>query len=160
MKNYSDFIIIDSAAGLGSEALMPFQIADELFIVTNPETHAITDALKTIKIAERMNKKISIILNRIRKDKRELSVKEIKILLEKPLIAKIPEDDAVRESLMLRDAVIHTHPESKSARAYERLAEKIIGMREEKQKTMKIGEKKRLPEEKGKNFFSWMFKEE
>jgi len=163
LKKYADYIIIDSAAGLGKEALIPFQIADELFIVTNPETAAITDALKTIKLAEKFskNKKISIILNRIRKDKKELSHKEIKSLLEKPFIAKIPEDETFRESLMIRDALMHTHPESDAARAYERLAERIIGNKKENKinKEKEEQEVKKLSEKKN-NFFSWMFREE
>ncbi len=158
LKKYTDYIIIDSAAGLGKEALLPFQVADELYIVTNPETAAVTDALKTIRLAEKLNKKTSVILNRIRKDKKELSSREIKNLLEIPLIARIPEDIAIRESLMLRDAVIHTHPESKAARAYERLAERIIGTKENREENKEQQETKKLPE-KEKNFFSWMFKE-
>ena len=156
LKKYADYIIIDSAAGLGKEALMPFHIADELFIVTNPEIAAITDALKTIKIAEKFNKnkKISIILNRIRKDEKELSIREIKNILEKPIIAKIPEDIAIRESLMSRDVLIHTHPESHAAKAYERLAKKITGTKEEKK------EKTQNKNIEKKNFFSWIFKEE
>lgn len=159
LKKYADFIIIDSAAGLGRDALLPFHVADELLIVTNPETAAITNALKTIKIAEKLNKKISIVLNRIRKDNNELSNKEIKTILEKPFIARIPEDDSVRESLMQRDALIHIDPESNAAKAYEKLARRIAGI-EEEQKEKKQKEITRKLSKKSRGFFSWVFKDE
>ncbi|MCX8194393.1 MAG: cell division ATPase MinD [Candidatus Pacearchaeota archaeon] len=151
LKKHADYIIIDSAAGLGHEALLPFQVADELFIVTNPETTAVTDALKTIKVAEKMNKQVSVIINRIRKDKTEIPDKEIKMMIEKPILARIPEDNALRESLALRDAVVHTHPKSASARAYKKLAEKIIGIKHEQ----KLKEKTNKP-----SFFEWIFKKD
>ena len=43
----SDYVIVDSAAGLGREAISTIDLADEVIIVTNPEMPAITDALKT-----------------------------------------------------------------------------------------------------------------
>ncbi|MCL6500479.1 MAG: cell division ATPase MinD [Candidatus Pacearchaeota archaeon] len=158
LKKHADYIIIDSAAGLGHEALLPFSVADELFIVTNPETAAITDALKTIKVAEKMNKQVSVIINRIRKDKKELSDKEIKAIIEKPILARIPEDTAIRESLMLRDSVIHTHPRSSSAKAYRRLAEKIAGIKPEPKEERKENKTNRQKTSPG--FFRWMFKED
>src|SRR3989344_4634376 len=47
----SDIVIMDSAAGLGSEAMAPIAMADELIVVTNPEMPAVTDALKAVKLA-------------------------------------------------------------------------------------------------------------
>jgi len=47
----TEIMLVDSAAGLGKEALTAMSIADEIIVVTNPELPAVTDALKTIKIA-------------------------------------------------------------------------------------------------------------
>ncbi len=126
LKKHADFIIIDSAAGLGREALFAFNVADEILIITNPENAAATDALKTIQIAEKLNKKTSVILTRKRQDKKELSTSDLADLLEQKLLAIIPEDNAIRESLYLRDAVIYTHPRSRATKAYLNLAKKII----------------------------------
>ena len=54
----ADIIIVDAAAGLGKEALAAIDVADELIIITNPDLPAITDALKTIKLAEDNGTKI------------------------------------------------------------------------------------------------------
>ena len=55
LKKISNHIIMDAAAGLGEEAKSAMYAADEIIIVTNPEMSAVTDALKTIKLAEKIN---------------------------------------------------------------------------------------------------------
>ena len=64
-KELADYIIVDSAAGLGNEALSAIELADEIIIVTNPELPALTDALKTIKIADELDKPIKGIIVKI-----------------------------------------------------------------------------------------------
>ncbi len=128
-KKLSEYIIVDSAAGLGKEAISAIHLADELIIVTNPEMPAITDALKTIKIAEKMNTPIKgIIMTRVRKDKIEMHPDAVKDMLENPVIGMIPEDITIRESQNLKDAIIHTHPKSLPARAYKEIAAQLIGI--------------------------------
>lgn len=151
LKKITDFIIVDSAAGLGHEALLPFEAldeGDEILIVTNPEMPALADALKTIKLAEKMKKHVSgVIVTRARNKKPETTTKNIREMLEKPILAKVPEDDSVRESIALRNALVLTHPESRAAKSYKRLAAKIANIEYK-------------DESKGffSSLFSWMFK--
>lgn len=159
LKKDSDFIIIDSAAGIGHEALLPFQVADEILIVTNPEITALTDALKTIKIAERFNKKVSVILTRIRNEN-ELSTKEVKMILDKQILARIPEDESIREALMSRSSVIESFPKSKASKAYIRLAKKISGsILKDNSKKIENQINNENTEKKKSRFFRWMFNE-
>ena len=146
LKRYTDIIIFDSAAGLGREAINAIQAADELLVVVNPELPSVTDALKTIKLAEELGKSIrGVILTRTRGDGKEIKKEDIKIMLEYPILGTIPEDEAVRESLVLRDAVVHTHPRSNAAIAYKKLAAKLLGKRyverEEKAEKERLGYK-------------------
>jgi septum site-determining protein MinD len=125
----SDYVIFDSAAGLGDEALSAIEASDDLIIVTNPEMPAITDALKTIKLAEEMKKNVhGVIITRVRKNKSELGPEIVKDMLDVPILGMIPEDTKLQESLRLKDAIIHTHPKSKPSRAYKEIAAKIIGV--------------------------------
>ena len=48
----ADYIIMDSAAGLGREAISALSASDEVIIVTNPNISAVTDALKMLKVAQ------------------------------------------------------------------------------------------------------------
>jgi len=126
LKKTNDFVIIDSAPGLNEESLLALKAGDELLIVTNPELPAVTDALKTAKMACKLKKKIAgAVVARIRSEKSELSLENIKCLLELPIIAKVPEDEAVRRSIASRNAVIITAPKSPAGQAYMKLASKI-----------------------------------
>jgi len=126
-KELGDYVIVDSAAGLGNEALSIIQMADEIIVVTNPEMPAITDALKTIKVAEEMKKSIKgIIITRVKKNNFEMQPELVKDMLEVPILGMVPEDIAIQKSLSLKDALIHTHPKSKSARAYKEIAARLL----------------------------------
>lgn len=126
-KKISDYIIMDSAAGLGTEALSIINMADELIIVTNPEMPAITDALKTIKLAEQMKRPITgVIVTRVRKNDFEMQPETVKEMLEIPILGMVPEDTSIQKALHLKDAVVHTHPKCNASRAYKEIAAKIL----------------------------------
>ena len=118
-QKLAEIIIIDSAAGLGNEAMSAIEMADELILVTNPEMPAITDALKAIKMVEGKNKKIlGVIVTRVRKDDIEMRPETVKEMLEVPILGIIPEDDCVKISQVMKNAVIHTHPRCNASRCY------------------------------------------
>ncbi len=142
LKKISDIVIFDSAAGLGEEAKVALQIADEVILVTNPEMPAVTDALKTAKVAQDMGKDVKgVIVNRVRGNKSEMKLKSIREMLELPILGVIPEDSKVQEALYQRNAVFFTHPRSKVAKNYYKLAANVLG--------------REIPKEKG--FFSRFF---
>ncbi|MEK6760672.1 MAG: cell division ATPase MinD [Nanoarchaeota archaeon] len=124
-----DWVIVDSAAGLGLEALSAINLADELIIVTNPEMPAITDALKTVKLAQEMRKPVTgVIITKVRKDDIEMHPDVVKEMLEVPVLGMVPYDLSVSESLNMRDAVVHTHPKSAPARAYKEIASRLLNI--------------------------------
>jgi len=126
-KRIADYVIVDSSAGLGDEASSVIKMADGLIVVTNPEMPAVTDALKTIKLAEQLRKPvIGVIVTRVKKNKIELSPETVREMLETPILGMVPEDENVQKSINLRDAVIHTHPKSKSARAYKEIVARLF----------------------------------
>ena len=128
LRKSADFVIFDSAAGFGDEVIAVLDVADEIIIVTNPEMPAVTDALKAVKVAREMGKIVrGIIETRYKGAKYEMPLSSIKSMLEAPIIGVIPEDNAVKEALMRRDAVVHTHPRSRVARKYKEIASKVIG---------------------------------
>jgi septum site-determining protein MinD len=124
----SDIIIIDAAAGLGKEALTTINVSDELIVITNPEIPAVTDALKTIKVAEDNGTRVlGVVVNRIKGLKHELSLSEIKSMLEVPIIAAVPEDLAVPRSIAKKMPVVHHKPHSRASLEFQRLASSLIG---------------------------------
>jgi len=124
----ADNIIIDSAAGLGKETSSAIALADEIIIVTNPEMPAITDALKTVKLAEQMKKPVmGVIVTKVKNNSIEMSPETVKEMLEIPILGMVPEDISVSDSLNKKQSVVDAHPKSKAARAYKEIAAKIIG---------------------------------
>ncbi|MCX6748355.1 MAG: cell division ATPase MinD [Candidatus Pacearchaeota archaeon] len=128
LKKISNYIILDSAAGLGEEAKFAINSADEIIVVANPNILSVTDALKTITLAKELNKQVKgVIVTRVSGDRNEMPLQSIKEMLEVPILGIIPEDKAIGESLAKKNAVVHTRPGSKSAQAYLDLAAKILG---------------------------------
>ena len=135
LKKMADYVIYDSAAGLGDEAISAIEAADELIIVTNPEITAVTDALKTAKVAELYNKPIrGVIVTKHKKSSSAMPVTNIQEMLELPILGLVSEDKLIPKALVMKDALIHTHPKSKVARQYKAIAAKIMGNNNYKEK--------------------------
>lgn len=128
LKDISDFVILDSAAGFSEEAMATLDAGDEIIVVTNPEMPSVTDALKAIKVAKEIGKEVKgVIVTRHKNENYEMSLSSIKSMLECPIIGLIPEDPSVKKALNKRDAVVHVYPNSKASKKYVEIAEKIIG---------------------------------
>jgi septum site-determining protein MinD len=129
LSKISENIIIDCAAGLGNEAMSAIKMADELILVTNPEMPAITDALKTIKMAEQEKIPVKgIIMTKVMKNDIEMQPETVKDMLEVPILGMVPYDLSVSKSLNEKDAVVHTEPKSSAARAYKEIAANLLGV--------------------------------
>ena len=153
LRKIADHILLDSSAGLGEEAKAAIKSGDEIIIVTNPEISAVTDALKTIKLSEQMGKKVvGVIITRTEGKKWEMDIPTIRDMLETQILGVIPEDDAVKESQRMKNAVVHTHPRSKAARAYKKIARKLLGP-----EYVRRGEKEDQEEKRKKSFFARLF---
>jgi septum site-determining protein MinD len=128
-KKICEYVLVDSAAGLGSEAISLIEMADELIIVTNPEMPALTDALKAIKVAEQSKKPvIGVIVTRVKRNDIEMQPETVKEMLEVPILGMVPEDIFVQKSLGQKDAVVHVYPKSSASRAYKEIAAKLLGV--------------------------------
>ena len=124
----ADIVIVDAAAGLGREAMAAMSVADDLLIVTNPELPAVTDALKTIKLAEQNGTRVlGAVVNRFRGLKHEMNLNDIRSMLEVPIISVVPEDLWVPRSIAHRVPVVHHRPHSRASIEFQKLAAKIVG---------------------------------
>lgn len=126
LKNMCDFVIVDSAAGLGNEAISVLRNADEILIVTNPELPAVTDAFKVVTLAREVGIPVKgVILNKVRREDFDLGFKAIEGLLETPITAAIAEDKLMREAIYKKKPITHLRPNSSSAKQYHHLARKV-----------------------------------
>lgn len=124
----SDFVILDSAAGLGREAVAAMNASDEILLITNPDLPSVSDALKTIKLAENMNKKIiGVVVNKVRGKNYELTKSEIEEMTGYPVIAQIPDDKNVVKAIFAKMPVVNYIPDSLASIEFKRLAHTLVG---------------------------------
>lgn len=128
LQNLTETILIDGAAGLGEEAKAAIKAADDIMIITNPELPAVTDALKTVKVAKDLKKNIlGVVVTRVKGDHLEMSPANISQMLQQKVIAMIPDDEVMRSLHRLQYPTVISHPDSKVAKAYRKLAANLIG---------------------------------
>ncbi len=103
IKNNYDFIIIDSSPSLNDEVLSTILASDKIFVVTTPDYPTISCSLKAAKLAKQRGKPISgIIINKIRDPAYELSLKEIELTTNIPVVSRIPDDKSTTRALFTR----------------------------------------------------------
>ena len=130
LRKISKHVIFDSSAGLGQETIASINAADEIILVTQAELPSVTDALKTIKLIEQLEKGIKgFIITRYRGKKSEMPLENIKDMLEVPLLGIIPEDKNMQKALSMKNPILDTHPKSKASKAYEKIAVSLLGSR-------------------------------
>lgn len=120
----ADIVLIDVGAGLGADVRSALKSADETLIVTNPDYAAINDAVRTAELAEELGSVVTgVILNKVTGNKQDIQLSRIKSIMNRPIISVIPEDKNVKESLLMKNPVVYTHPDSPASIEFKKLAE-------------------------------------
>ncbi len=129
MVGEPDTVLIDSSAGLGNESIKALESSDEAMFVANPDLPSVTDALKAATLAEDSGTQVyGVILNRVRDHPSELSVDEVESMVGHPVISVIPEDNGVRESIAMKNPLVHHAPHSPASVQMRRLAASMAGV--------------------------------
>ncbi|MBI2578549.1 MAG: P-loop NTPase [Candidatus Aenigmarchaeota archaeon] len=125
----AEIVLIDSAAGLGKEALSAIEASDEIIIVTTPDLPSVTDALKTMKLAEQVGTRVTgVVINRVTKMRHEMTTQQVSNMLDGPeILAEIPEDINVHRAVASRQPVVHHVPHSHASRSIKGLAATLVG---------------------------------
>ncbi|MFH0936656.1 MAG: cell division ATPase MinD [Candidatus Woesearchaeota archaeon] len=122
----SDIVLLDTSAGINYESSSAISSANEVLIITTPDIPSITDALKTVQLCKKLNKPILGIVVTRYDSKSKLSINNIEMILENKVISVIPEDVNVKESIHLKQPLIHSHPDSQASIEYKKLAAYLI----------------------------------
>jgi len=125
----SDIVILDSAPGLGREAISVLRSSDEVLFVTTPFVPSTMDIIRCNEVISEIGARpLGIVLNMMTKEKYELTAKEVEGLSELPVIASIPVDKNVPRSLSLKTPVTIYQPNSPASKQIISLAAKLIGV--------------------------------
>ncbi len=135
-----DFVLLDAPAGIEKSVMASLAAADEILLITMPNSPSVADVLKTKIVAQRIGSNpIGVILNFLRGEKGEISDEDIMKMLELPIYGMIPYDPEVRKSFMQENVapVIIRKPESPASVAINKMAAKLSGVSVEMQPVKK-----------------------
>lgn len=124
----SDYLIIDSSAGIGKESISALSAANEAIIITNPDMPSVTDALKIVQISKETGLNIiGTVVNKIKGLSHELTSEEIEDILEVPIISEIPYDLNIQGSISLKKPLVELNTSSPASAQIMKLAAFLSG---------------------------------
>ncbi len=130
MKNEFDYILIDCPAGIEQGYETAVIGADWAIVVTMPEISAVRDADKIIGKLQASNKKIKLVVNRIRpqmvKDGTMLDMTSIDDILSVDCIGQVPDDEKVVDSAN-RGVPVVEWKDSSAGDAYRDIVGRVCG---------------------------------
>jgi len=128
LKKSYEFVILDCSPGLGKDAITAIAAMDSALVVMTPDFPSVVDALKTIQLLEKMNKKVlGIVVNKSNNERHELTEKEIESTCGVNVVENIPYDTKVSKSIAEGVPVVLLSPHSKASNAIKNIAAKLIG---------------------------------
>ena len=118
-----DFIILDSAPGLGREAMGVLHACNEIIYLTTPTAPNIADIARCDEVARILgHKKFHIVLNKVRNKQFEISSEKAEQLFHIHVIGNIPFDENVMDSTAEGMPILWYNPKSKSCNSFLRVA--------------------------------------
>jgi len=134
-----DFIILDSAPGLGKEGTSVLRAADEILFVTDPTIPNITDIVRCYEYLSMVRtKKVSIVFNKVREKDFELKFKDAESFFEAPVLGAIPFDENIMDSTAQGIPFLNYMPNSPTARNFICVAANLIGIPYESKPSSRI----------------------
>jgi len=131
LEGQSDFLIIDTGAGIAESVLSFAVMADDIIVLTTPEPTSLTDAYGIIKSAAAMEARGSyyLVVNRVFSESQGVVVgHRLKSVCEKflgveiEIIGFVSEDRAVRSAVMNQQALVIYAPASNAAKDIRQIA--------------------------------------
>ena len=144
LQENSDFVIIDTMAGIGQNAVRFAAAADEVLIVTTPEPSAIVDAYAMIKtiFAIREDAVFRLVVNMVVNQQQALAVTtnlsrvaQQYLGISLSYLGYILRDPHVSQGVMQTHPFVLRFPNAPAAKCIHELAEKIIRQRVEAERT-------------------------
>ncbi len=105
----TEITLIDSAPGLGREAMATLRASDEVLFITTPYAPMVLDIMKCAKVAEEIGvKPIGVVVNMSHGEGHELNKRDIEAMTGMPVISTIGHNKDVHRSLSARKP-LHIH---------------------------------------------------
>ncbi|MDO4754526.1 MAG: MinD/ParA family protein [Bacillota bacterium] len=144
-NSISDFILIDTGAGISKSVLSFVEAASEIIVILNPDPTSITDAYALIKnISNIEEKEVRLVINRVESalEGRE-AFSKISNTVERFLNIKIEnlgyifEDYNLGKAVKQQMPVLKAYPRSLSSKAIEEIARNLVNGKQTEQENRK-----------------------
>lgn len=144
-KKDSEFVLVDFPPGLDSTVVSIMDACDELIIITMPTQTSGTNAAQITERAKLdRNAVLGSIINKVEDvPSRELVDREVETMTETHILAEIPFDLEMKESLFHHEPLVKFNPISKASIEIKSLAADLNGSEYEKPKFAKFKRKLR-----------------
>ena len=143
LDSLADIIIIDTGAGISDSVLEFVTASPEVLLVVTPEPSSMTDAYSLLKALHRNEEflqsqtKVKVISNRVMSEEEgkgifgKLSTVVGQFLQgDLEYLGMIPQDAALEKAVRQQKPVSILYPEAKSAKPFEMIANRLLGMGE------------------------------
>lgn len=144
LQEQSDFVVIDTMAGIGQNAVRFAAAADEVLIVTTPEPSAIVDAYATIKTvyAIREDAVFQLVVNMVANEQQAAAVAqnlsrvaEKYLGLKLSILGSIPRDPHVSQGVMQTKPFTLGFPNAPATMAMHEIADRLMHQYAEAERT-------------------------
>jgi len=133
IKHDYDFMIVDSSPHLNDETLSAMLASDALFVVSTPDYPTLSSTLRAAQVAKQRGKPIAgIVLNKLRDPAYELSLADIELATDIPVIATLPDAKEHVGSLFTRIPMPLYASRARFSREMHNLAASLVGQPEQK----------------------------
>ncbi len=125
LRDSFDVVVLDVGAGLSHDTIVPLGLADEILLVSTPETAALESAERVHELAERLDTPVTgLVLTRVT-EANERATEAVEAAVGVPVLAVVPDDEVVYESAAIGSPVVTNAPQSPVTAAYVDLAEAL-----------------------------------
>jgi len=122
-----EFTIVDSPPGITDNTFNIIEACNELIVVTTPDIPAVSAATKMTSFCRKRNKRVlGVVVNRSTGARYELDTAEIASMTDAPVLARIPEDEAIPESISLRTPAVYYAPKSRASKKLVALSSSLL----------------------------------
>lgn len=138
LQRSADFIIIDTMAGIGLNAVSFVVAADEVLLVTTPEPSAIVDAYAMVKTisTRRDDAEVRLIVNMVLNQKQATAVSQKLTNVTQQYLGRritylgfIPRDPHVSQAVMQSHPFSMRYPNAPATKCIEEIAQRVITQR-------------------------------
>ena len=128
IKDDYDYILLDSSPAMNEEILSTMIAADELLVVTTPDYPTLSCTMHAVNVAKKKKTPIAgLIINKVRNKKFELELADIEEATGVPVLAVLPDDIKVLQSLSNTLPVAVDTPKNDVSIEYKKLGAALIG---------------------------------